>query len=339
MKFSSRFFLYAPIAVLALLAVIVSVWWRMASTAFDEKLAASNGREIMPGVRMSYVSKSTGGFPFRVDSELEGLTLAVQTRTGPLIWQTEHFAIHALTYASNQQIFEAAGKQTLSWTDSDGLFHRFVFVPGSLRASAVLADNALVRFDLDAVGVTTSEFLADRLQLHLRRRPAADALDFFVSGDNLRVYLHDRFGPPQQISAQGGLEPAAPLGALLQGATDWRNASESWRQHGGRLTIDRIEAQLSQLKAAGSGKLSLDDQHRLEGRIVLSYAPSRFGRSGLTYVFDNGRVYFNSVQPNNIVMSPSADMTLRNSDMQLDATIESFLAMRERNAVVLNPLY
>ena len=115
MRYSSRFFLYAPLAVVLLLfALAGGRWWSMAS-ALSARLEAENGREIVPGVLFHFAAKRISGFPFSLDSELSDVTLAMGTATGTTVWHSEKFASHRLTYGRDETIFEAAGKQSLQW--------------------------------------------------------------------------------------------------------------------------------------------------------------------------------------------------------------------------------
>src|ERR1700690_4237840 len=97
----------------------MAYWW-FAAAAFEKRLDAENAREIAPGIRLHFASKQIARFPFRIDALLDGLEIDVTTSYGRLTWQSEHFALHMLTYARSRQIFEAAGNQSLSWTDANG---------------------------------------------------------------------------------------------------------------------------------------------------------------------------------------------------------------------------
>jgi hypothetical protein len=278
MNYSHRFFLYAPVAAFVAIAAAVMIWWNIAANSLDRRLTMSNGREIMPGVRMSYASKSTSGFPFSLDTVLDHVAIGVQTRIGPLVWQSEHFAIHALTYGPQQQIFEAAGAQTLSWTDSDGVFHRVTFLPGSLRASAIVAHGRLSRFDLDAVAINTEGFTADRLQFHIRHAPDHDAMQFVVKGDNVgekpSANSSDRRAGRQFVMS-GDIAPELPFESLLAGEVDWRAAVEAWRLKGGFVTVNQFETQLNGVHTVGSGRFWLDGVRELSGRLNLSFVSQR----------------------------------------------------------------
>src|SRR4051794_12137854 len=102
MRYSSRFFLYAPILGLLILAAFAMIHWWVDATAFAKRLDAANGHEIMPGVKLSFVAKKIAGFPFRLDTILKGVRVEVAETTGPVTWSSEDFAMHVLTYGREQ---------------------------------------------------------------------------------------------------------------------------------------------------------------------------------------------------------------------------------------------
>jgi hypothetical protein len=272
MRYSSRFFLYAPFAMFMALAVTVMVYWWFAAAALNTELNKINGREIMPGVRLSFSSKLIAGFPFRLDTIMDGVRIEVATTQGPLVWRTEHLATHALTYSREHMIFEAAGAQELSWHDSDGTPHDFKFVPAALRASSISSAGALERFDLDVIAVASADLAAGRVQFHVRRDPAHDALDLALSGDVLKLGPGLSTGLGQEIKLlrlQGELVPRTPLTPLLASDTEWRAAVEGWRGKGGVLKLDQFQIDWDKIHAEGKGALALDGAHRLQGGIAL----------------------------------------------------------------------
>ena len=152
MRYSSRFFLYAPLALFLAITFGVGVHWWLAASALSARLQAMNGREITPGVTLRFASRTIAGFPFSLDTVFRGFSLRIDTPHGPSEWQPEKFAMHALTYGRDKTIFEAAGKQELHWTKDDGTARNLVFAVGSLHASAIRDPGGLARFDLDLVG-------------------------------------------------------------------------------------------------------------------------------------------------------------------------------------------
>ena len=82
MKYSSRFFLYAPVALVVILAVCVSVYWSRAAGAFEAQLAALKGHEAIPGVTLDWSKVTVSGFPFRLDAVFDGFSARGQGAHG-----------------------------------------------------------------------------------------------------------------------------------------------------------------------------------------------------------------------------------------------------------------
>ena len=254
MRYSHRFFLYAPFGLLLLLAAIVIVYWKMTASSFEAWLSKSNGHEIMPGVRISFASNSVGGFPFRLDSVIDTLAFQIETTSSPLVWRTEQFALHMLTYDQSHQVFEAAGKQTLAWRDASSADREIFFLPGSLRASAIKSGGSLARFDADIVTLDTREISADRLQFHIRRAPQQDAFDFVIEGDRLSLDCGAKKNAgAQSVTVAGRITPASPFRSLLAGRAGWQTAYDAWLDKDGKLKVERVDA-----------VAPLPDRHELE---------------------------------------------------------------------------
>ncbi len=237
MKYSSRFFLYAPLgAFLVVLAVIGVHWWIMAS-ALSDRLAAMNGQEVMPGVTFRYASRRISGFPFSLDTQFHNVVLTVASPNGPTRWRVEKFASHALTYGRNEAIFEAAGHQTLQWTRPDGSMGTLPFAVGSLHASAIVRNGSLARFDLDVVGFGSKPFTAQRIQLHARRR-TGNKLEFLASVAAPRPTSNicsGQLDPLSTVELSGAVSHADQFAALLAGRRSWTSTTRQWRGAGGHL--------------------------------------------------------------------------------------------------------
>ena len=238
MKYSSRFFLYAPLGVFVLLLGAAGIHWWILASRLGGWLDAHNGREAMPGVTMAFDSRRITGFPFSLDTEFKNVRFTVATPSGPTEWRSERFAAHALTYGREETIFEAAGHQTLAWLHADGTPRHLDFAVGSLRASAIDKDGALTRFDLDVVGFGSTAFTAQRLQVHLRHA-TSDSLDYLVSADALVAAAGTcpALGTkPANLTMQGTMTQARAFAGLLAGAQDWSGAVADWRRKGGEVT-------------------------------------------------------------------------------------------------------
>jgi hypothetical protein len=248
LSFSSRFWLFAPLLVFFALAGWAMAHWWVVAGVLDRKLNALNGHEALPGITVSYASKTISGFPFNIDVVFTGLTVEGQGAHGPFRWSTEKFALHRLTYGRAKDIYEAAGNQSLSWTDGGGRNHLLNFLPGSLRASAVMDGRGLLQFDLDVAAAAGrdsdgAQFTAARAQLHLRRDPKANALDLMISGDDIKPTgnIARLFGGHiNSLRLYATLTQGQGFAPLLAGETSWAAASAGWRAKGGQVAIGPV---------------------------------------------------------------------------------------------------
>jgi hypothetical protein len=240
MQYSSRLWLYAPfVLVLILAAWVIAQWW-LAADAFEKKLAALKGRPVMPGISMDWTSVAVGGFPFRVDASFNGLRIKGEGAHGPFAWSSEKFALHALTYDQSKTVYEAAGRQHLSWTDSAGKPQAIQFQHGSLHASSVTDSAGLARLDLDIVNAASARVTAGRFQFHLRRD--GDDLNLMLRADAVKG-----LGQPRKlIQAYAALNKGSTLAPLLRGDMPWPMAAMVWKSFGGRATLSQtVEPELA----------------------------------------------------------------------------------------------
>jgi len=266
MKYSSRFFLYAPLLLFLILAAAAGAnWWSMADV-LSRKLDALNGRTAMPGVTLSFASKTIGGFPFNLDVEFRNFRIEVATDHGPAQWRSEKFALHALAYGPEQMIFEAAGKQLLSWTDLKRQRYALPFEVGEWHASSIVGDHGLVRFDMDLIGLGSPALIAARIQLHAREH--AGAIDLAAEADSVRLLggLISPFGELIVLArANASAVPGKSFDAIRVGDASWEATLERWRVAQGVLHVDDLELNWNRFGAIGKGTLSLDSSHAVAG--------------------------------------------------------------------------
>jgi hypothetical protein len=270
MNYSHRFFLYGPVGLLAIVMLAVVTFWWTESSAFSRRLDAANGHEIAPGIHFSFAKKTMSGFPFRVDSELDGLRIAIDTSHGPAVWTAERFALHSLTYGRTQFVFEAAGNQHIEWHRDNGQLHTYDFLPGSLRASAIMIGGRLARFDLDALNVDSPDIAVSEVQLHLRENPKIDGLDLFVTANNVHFTPNEQpaFGPDMKHFAVNAMvSPGSSFDGFLSGHGGWRDNATNWHARHGGLLVNAVEVNWGALDAVGKGALAVDDLHRPIGEL------------------------------------------------------------------------
>jgi hypothetical protein len=235
MRYSSRFWLYAPVTAVLILAAAVAIHWWFAAQTFETALAAAKGHEAAPGITLNWTKVAVGGFPFRLDADFENFSVAGAGAHGPFAWTSEGFALHTLTYGRRKTVYEAAGRQHLQWAASDGQIHRADFLPGTLRASSTADARGLARFDLDVVDAVGDGFTARRLQFHMRRDPDGKSLDVMARAE-------DFTGAGEKAPLVEGyftLTDAAALMPLLDGKAAWPDTVRAWHDGGGRQKLTK----------------------------------------------------------------------------------------------------
>ena len=241
MRYSSRFFLYAPLLLLLTLAgFVMAHWWRAAGT-LEEKLKAMKGREAVPGVALDWGSATVSGFPFRLDVTFRGFSVKGAGAHGPFAWSADRFAIHALTYGAQKDVFEAAGNQHLAWTDAGGNGHALDFLPGSLRASAVRDDRGLSRFDVDIIELAGKNLAIGRAQFHMRRDPDGKSIDLMAEADLAKGDLGAFGQEVKTLRLYQTLSQGHAFAGLLQGQKRAPASHAMWLLTGGNVKITQSE--------------------------------------------------------------------------------------------------
>jgi hypothetical protein len=247
MNYSSRFWLYAPISTFLLLAAAVMVYWHLADSAFEKRLAALKGHEAVPGVTLDWDKVEVGGFPFRIDAAFTNFRAEGAGARGPFAWKSEKFALHALTYGRRQVIYEAAGRQALRFALADGVNSSLSFQVGSLRASSINNKSGLARFDLDMADASDPGWALSRFQFHMRRDPDAKNLDLMFEMDGLQLQIRPGIAgltlhlKPGNLSFYASLSRLDVLEDLLGGKASWPQTAERWRALGGKATFSQIK--------------------------------------------------------------------------------------------------
>lgn len=279
MSYSNRIYMYGPVGLLLLVAILYSVFWRVEADTMSARLERANGGEIAPGISFSFAQKSVGGFPFRLDVLLTGVRLGYRRGNTEIDWRTDRFALHRMAYGRNQFIFESDGTQTISWaTQPDAKPVTVLLSPETARASAILNRGRLLRFDLDLWrphGTQTGSspnptvFAADRAQFHaLARRN--NTLDVAIQVDNGR----SGFSATQVaqaslplIDCRVTLNRADLLTGLEQGNEDFTRAFELWRNRMGVASVTSLALNWPDAHAVLRGDLQLDANDQVSGTL------------------------------------------------------------------------
>jgi|SRR5579871_1414359 len=276
MNFTARFFIYAPFALFILLALGVTVLWFSQAGAFSHRLDNLNGHKLMPGVTLRYASKRVEGFPFRLDVIFHDVEIEIDTPHGPSAWRTQNLALHRLTYDTGTTVFEAAGDQSLLWTDETGRHHAAPVAIGAVHASAVEASDGLSRFDLVGAGIRMRSTEIDRLELHLRRQKDGGEIEIYLAAGDMHEPANAILGEHvSQLSLLGDVVPQKPLAKLASGDEDWPTAFRRLEASGGRFDVKAFDAAFGRVHARAKGVARLDSAYRPEFYLDFNVAPFR----------------------------------------------------------------
>jgi hypothetical protein len=281
MNYSRRIWIYAPVALLAVIAAAYCGFWYYATAKITDWLDAHNGREVLPGVTFAFAEREVTGFPFRVDVVLQGVTVSQMSREGETAWRSEKFAVHAMPYNFGHYIFEAAGLQSFARPpERPGMPSRVLYVtPGLTRASAILDGRRLTRLDIDFTNVAMKDATMGaplgrdarfgRMQIHFRADPDRTvAMAFRLDNGQIGPGYQPPLGPDLRLFVvHGKLTEAQLFEGLRHGKNNVIAAVERWRLGRGQLNVTNLQFKWGGVDASAIGRMRFDEQHRLRGRI------------------------------------------------------------------------
>ena len=279
MSYSNRIWIYGPVGLLLLVAILYSVFWRVQADMLAARLDSANGGEILPGIVFSFAEKSVGGFPFRLDAVLEGVTFTDRRPDGETSWRTERMAAHRLTYRNNLYVLEVAGLQSFELPGEPGQPSRVTLHhardrarerdPAGRTAGAFRSRSPERRSQGRARGARAEPHLLAprRLQFHMMGRDN-DTIDvaFKVENATIGEGYKPKLGARSlwPICAEGSRKPRRSS-VLERGGGSLTDALEHWRQNGGMLAVERLALDWAGIKTDLMGSLGVDGTHRLEG--------------------------------------------------------------------------
>lgn len=270
-KRHSRFWLYAPYATLALLAVAWTIGWFVIRDRMQSGLENWITVEAATGRRWDCADRRIGGFPFRIELTCSTLILQrpdLQATLGPT-------TIVSQVYKPGHVIAEAAGplQVTAGSTSIEAtwsLLQTSVMVgPGGPERGDLVAEKPVVKVTsaaLDPIAVT-----AARLETHLRPDPSdATTADWALRAAGATI--------PGLDGLIGGAEPAdldlvlAVTRARDLPARPIAAELERWRAAGGRVAISHLALSKGPRRVEGKGTLGLDELHRPQGQLDVASA-------------------------------------------------------------------
>ncbi|WP_332683224.1 DUF2125 domain-containing protein [Bosea sp. (in: a-proteobacteria)] len=281
---TSRFWLYAPFVLLALLAAGWSGLWVVARGKVEQHLEAGIAREANAGRNWTCRDRSVGGYPFRIEVRCAGVTL-VSSRWGDEV-RLEAGPTVAVAQASTpgHLILQVAGPLTATLPagrNADLAWSRFeaslrLTTTGFERLSVVLNDPvATLRTPDQADGSLRSESMRSALfEAHLRPNQqgfaSQQAFDVALSTKGTVMALLDGL---LGDAAPGDLDVQATVSQALAFRRGFNHdALESWRAAGGGVEITKLGLTKGTARLDASGRIGLDDAHRPAGQLDAAVA-------------------------------------------------------------------
>src|SRR5215211_3127848 len=247
----SPFWLFAPPALLALLAAALAAAWFVIRARTGEALDAFVANESAAGRRWDCPERAISGFPFRIEVSCarlasegpEGALAAGRLRTVTQIYQPRH------TIFELDGPFRAASGGVVaegSWDALRGSVH--TAANGLERVSLVLGAPKLRVTGLPAGEAMLS---ARSVEAHIRPDPAgADAIDLAATIAGAAVPPLDQLlGGPEPIDADLQIRVTQARAGLRPS----RSEIERWREAKGELGLDELRRPMGRLEVAAAG--------------------------------------------------------------------------------------
>jgi hypothetical protein len=269
----SRFWLYAPLALLALAAVAWSVAWFVIRNRTSDALDRWIAQEASAGRRWSCDGRQVAGYPFRIEIICPALVL----QRNALIASLGRVEAVAQVYQPRHVITEIDGPLRL--TDGtvtvEGTWQLLMTsvhdaMGGPQRISIVAEAPSLT---ISGAGPTDLMLSSRHFEAHFRPNPARTeekAFDVAIAADEAKI-------PPLDALVGGGETADLRIDATATQVQGFRGRPvvdelERWREAGGKLDIRRLSLVKGPRQIEAKGTLQLDPQHRPAGRLEIAAA-------------------------------------------------------------------
>jgi len=267
-----HFGLYAPVILLAALAIAWSLGWLWLKGEVAGRMDAARQAWSGQGRELSWESRRIYGFPFRLDVDLGNARLAEASGAGLAIpvLQAEAFVFaptHWVGVAPQGVVFRRRNGEPV------------VVTAKILRASLTDFAARPPRLAVEGFGLSFSApkgarpyFLASAGELHLHAKAGPDdqgAVRLEIENATARpqsLFARIAQGRPLSLTADLIYSHAGALRGL-----DWPSAVAAWSAAGGAITMRQLSISAGEaVLDARSGTLTVGADGRLEGELTAS---------------------------------------------------------------------
>jgi hypothetical protein len=269
----SRFWLFAPVTLLVLVAIAWTIAWFVIRNRTVEGLNAWIAAEAGAGRVWSCRDRSVGGYPFNIEVSCASLDL----KQGAITANLGAFHSAAQVYQPRFVITEIAGPLQFSdgTTSVRGTWDLLqTSIHGSadgLQRASLVADNP--QFTITGLASGDVSTSSRRFEAHLRPNPSRrdeQAFDAAITARQARIPAIDALIPGSEATD-------VQIDATATQAEGFRGRPvaaelERWRNAGGKLDLAMFSLTKGQNKLEAKGVFSLDDLHRPTGQVSIASA-------------------------------------------------------------------
>jgi len=265
MQKKTRPFLIA-LVVIAFIGVIYSGLWLVLAISMKEQAVNWIAKQSDHGLKVHYDQLVLSGFPFAVCLEVRSPVLRVSNTFLPWGWEGETLRVITQLWNKNRFQFELSGRQILALERAKEIRKfsgeikqargQFVFSEGKIR-KAKIAFRGVLLIDKTrnaTISMKRAELFLQRLKRTEGDQQAAN-WSLYASGENLTF----PFFKVSPLSNKLGLI----LKARLVGDVENKflvKSLENWRDNGGKIELEKLNAEHGPLKIHAEGTLALDNK-------------------------------------------------------------------------------
>jgi hypothetical protein len=245
----------APLATVLVLAVLWCVYWVIASAVVRTAYAEGVRRLSSDGIAISCGETRWGGFPFRVEHDCSAPRVMMTRGNETVVISATDALVVVQIWDPRHAVALLDGPTELSGPGPEEIRH------GRAVASLKMSLDRTWQASVEVPNVIVEPIAkAQRILLHARDRGGA-TVDVAMSAAALELRLSDGARLPLAAVA---ISASLPRDALEHDITHYLART------GREIVIDSVSAEQGDLKITGSGKIGIDAEGYVEGRIATS---------------------------------------------------------------------
>ena len=273
-----RWLPFLPFVLVVVIAVAWSAAWVFAARRADAIITAWIEQEARSGRVYSCGSRTSGGYPFRIEVRCTDPAVELASLSPPRTLRAKELVGVAQVYQPNLIIAEITGPLAIVEADAPALWRAdWRLAQASLRGRARNPERLSIVLDelkLERAEGSPGETLgtANHLELHLRRNPASAADKPVIE------FAFDVAGATVPSAAMLAGPPFdGEITALVSGLSDLQAKPVSarlreWQGAGGRLEVTKLRIRQGEAIALAAGEIGLSAAGRPDGAFNITMA-------------------------------------------------------------------